>query len=316
MSHNMPSVRHIEVTQAEAGHKLLQFLERRLGKAVPRALVMKWLRTGQLRVDGRRAKPFDRLEAGQTVRVPPYAIEPEVESGPQPAPVPRPLPVVFEDHELLVLAKPAGLATQPGSGLTDSVQTRLKALYAGADFVPSCVHRLDKETSGLLVAGKTYASLRYLGDLFATGGVDKIYLAWVRGQWPDSGPSLLRDHIVKDGRARVRIVEKGEFNDQSGQEGQDDRHGRGKLALARVRPLMRRPDASLLAVDLLTGRTHQIRIQLASRGYPVLGDRKYGHRPHATQLLLHAWKLGLPEREFTLPPEWPPEYMPLESLEQ
>lgn len=296
----MPFVSHIEVTPAEAGHKLLQFLERRLGKAVPRALVMKWLRTGQVRVDGRRAKPFDRLEAGQTVRVPPYEAAAEPEG--RPAPV-RPLPIVHEDDELLVIAKPAGLASQPGSDVTDSVQTRLKALYAGADFTPSCAHRLDMDTSGLLVAGKTYQSLRRLGDLFATGGVDKTYLAWVQGQWPEKGQSLLRDQIVKDGRARVRI---GTDNEQDGE--------RGKLALARVRPLARRPDATLLAVELLTGRTHQIRIQMASRGHPVLGDRKYGRRPHATPLLLHAWKLRLPDREFTLLPDWPQDYMPPKNL--
>ncbi len=295
----MPSVSHIEVTPAEAGHKLLQFLERRLGKAVPRALVMKWLRTGQVRVDGRRAKPFDRLEASQTVRVPPYEAAPESEERPAPA---RPLPIVHEDGELLVIAKPPGLASQPGSGVTDSVQTRLKALYAGADFVPSCAHRLDMDTSGLLVAGKTYQSLRRLGDLFATGGVDKTYLAWVQGEWPERGQVLLRDHVVKDGRARVRV---GSGNEQDG--------AQGKLALARVRPIARRPDATLLAVELLTGRTHQIRIQLASRGHPVLGDRKYGRRPHATPLLLHAWKLKLPDREFTLLPDWPEGYMPPDS---
>lgn len=294
---SMPSVRHIEVSQAEAGHKLLQFLERRLSKAVPRALMMKWLRKGQVRVDGRRAKPFDRLEAGQTVRVPPH--EPgEPGEGPEIRPAqPRPLPVVHEDEELLVIAKPAGLASQPGSGITDSVQTRLKALYAGRDFVPSAAHRLDMDTSGLMVAGKTYRSLRRLGDLFATGGVDKTYLAWVKGEWPESGTVLLQDRIVRDGHARVRIGEHG---------GQ----GEGKLAAARVRPIVRRPDASLLEVELLTGRMHQIRIQLASRGHPVLGDRKYGRRPHATHLLLHAWKLKLPEREFRLPPDWPDEYMP------
>lgn len=296
----MPSVSHIEVTPAEAGHKLLQFLERRLGKGVPRALVMKWLRTGQLRVDGRRAKPFDRLEAGQTVRVPPYATVVEPEGQPLRA---RPLTIIHEDDELLVIAKPAGLASQPGSGLTDSVQTRLKALYAGADFMPSCAHRLDMDTSGLLVAGKTYQSVRRLGDLFASGGVDKTYLAWVQGQWPEQGQILLRDHIIKDGRAHVRI---GADNAPDGEQ--------GKLALARVRPIARRPDATLLAVELLTGRTHQIRIQLASRGHPVLGDRKYGRRPHATHLLLHAWKLRLPDREFTLLPDWPQDYMPPDDL--
>lgn len=296
----MPGVHHIEVTAAEAGHKLLQFMERRLGKAVPRALIMKWLRTGQVRVDGKRAKPFDRLEAGQSVRVPPYeeGPEPEGRSGPV-----RPLPIVHEDDELLVIAKPSGLASQPGSGISDSVQTRLKALYAGADFLPSAAHRLDKDTSGLMVAGKTYREVRRLGDLFASGGVGKTYLAWVGGQWPEQGTALLTDRIVKEGRARVRIGDEGARGEEE-----------GKLAAARVRPIARRPDATLLAVELLTGRMHQIRIQLASRGHPVLGDRKYGRRPHATPLLLHAWKLRLPEREFTLRPDWPPEYMPPEDL--
>lgn len=284
----MPGVQHLTVTPAEDGLKVFQFLERRLNKGAPRPLIMKWARTGQLRVDGGRVGPFHRLAAGQDVRVPPFTPE---ESGPEPGTT-RDLDVVHEDGELLVVAKPAGLPSQPGSRHLDSVQTRLKARFTGADFVPNIVHRLDKDTSGLLLAGKTYAAVRRLSDMFAGREVGKVYLAWVRGAWPHAEPVTLRDSLAKDKRGPQEKVATGE----------------GKLALAEVRPLRRKADATLLEVTLLTGRTHQIRVQLASRGHAILGDRKYGTRPHHTPLLLHSWKLRLPEREFALPPPWEGEW--------
>lgn len=286
-------VAHLTVTPAEDGQKLFQFLQRRLGKDLPRPLIMRWVRTGQLRIDGKRAQAFDRLAAGQVVRVPPHDAQ-----APQPA-EPRqrpPLPIVYEDAELVVVAKPSGLSSQPNTAGGDSAITRIKAMYAGSDFAPALGHRLDKETSGLLLAGKTYAAVRRLHDLFSGREVRKTYLAWVRGDWPETGAVTLQDHLVKVGRASRRATETADS---------------GKLALARVRPLVRKPDATLLAVELLTGRTHQIRVQLSSRGHPILGDRRYGSAPHSTPMLLHAWRVAIPGHVFELPPDWPAAWQPL-----
>jgi 23S rRNA pseudouridine955/2504/2580 synthase len=202
--------------------------------------------------------------------------------------------VAYQDGELLVLAKPAGLPTQPGSGWTDSVATRLKGL--GGDFAPTPVHRLDKDTSGLLLAARTYGCLRRLQDLLRDRLAGKVYLAWVEGRLTPGVVLELRDRLAKAGPAgRERV--------QAGME-------EGKEALAEALPLAVRAggggEATLVAVRLLTGRTHQIRVQLASRGHAVVGDRKYGGpgRGRAGGLLLHAWRLDLPERTFELAPDW------------
>ena len=283
-------VQHLTVTKAEHGLKLFQFLERRLAKAAPRNLIMKWTRSGQVRVDGGRAKPFDRLAEGQVVRVPPFTPD-ERTSGPAP-PLP-PLDILHQDDEIIVIAKPSGLAAQPGSKLTDSVQDRLAERFAEPGFTPNIVHRLDKDTSGLIVAGRTHQAVRRLSEAFAAREVRKTYLAWVSGGWPEDGPSLLDDRLAKVRRGANEKMEAGQ----------------GRRALAQVRPLRRAPGATLLEVELLTGRTHQIRVQLASRGHPILGDRKYGRRPHTTPLLLHAWRLTLPGYgAFECPPPWQGEW--------
>lgn len=276
------------VTPAEGGLKLVQFLDRRLGGRVAGGELMRWIRSGQVRVDGGRARPFDRLAAGQLVRVPPAAhatLAALREEPPQARPLG--LSVVFEDARLLVVDKPAGLATQPGSGLTDSVHDRLAAAYAGADYVPGLVHRLDKDTSGLLVVGKTAAAVRELQALFKSREVDKVYLAWVHGRWPEAGRVLLADRLLKTGQGRVRLDEEA-----------------GREALAWVKPVVVGEAASLLAVGLLTGRTHQIRVQLASRGHAIVGDRKYGRADKRERLLLHAWRLNLEGRRIEALPDW------------
>ncbi|MEF2146468.1 MAG: RluA family pseudouridine synthase [Desulfovibrionaceae bacterium] len=282
----MPGVTKVNVSPAEAGQKLLNFLQRRVGD-VPGAALLRWIRTGQVRVDGGRKKPFDRLQAGQRVRIPPYG-EPEEKPGTNAT---ADLEVVSENAETLVLAKPAGLPSHGGTGHADSIADRLAARYRGADFAPTLAHRLDKDTSGLLLVAKTYRRLRELNSLMAKGGLHKSYLAWVRGDWPGHQEELLEDRMEKSGR--------------SGQEKVCT--GAGKAALAYVTPLLRRNACTLLLVRLLTGRTHQIRVQLASRGHSIVGDRKYGPEREKSEhagLLLHACHLELPDLDLTLPPAW------------
>ncbi|HWR04626.1 MAG TPA: RluA family pseudouridine synthase [Humidesulfovibrio sp.] len=304
-----PARAPLVVTPEEAGQKLLQFLQRRLGRAVPGSAILRIIRTGEVRVDGGRKKPFFRLAEGQEVRVPPLT---GVQSAGKPAAPAAPaqgqgqgqaqgesppaLDILLETPGYVAVRKPAGLCSHAGTRHKDSVADRLKALYAGAPFSPVLTHRLDKDTSGILLAAKSYAELRRLNELFATGGVAKTYLAWVDGSWPGKGVELMEDRLDRlelaegavQGRKKVLAAE----------------GDAGKSARAEVRPLLRKRQATLLAVRLLTGRTHQIRVQLSLRGHPVISDSVYGRKVRGLPMLLHALCLRLPERALFAPPPW------------
>jgi 23S rRNA pseudouridine955/2504/2580 synthase len=285
----MAGVQHMTVSEAEAGQKLLSFLRRRLGKDLPQSVLMKIIRTGQVRVDGGRKKPFDRVEAGQTVRVPPLRLE---ETPPPAEKAGTQLDIVHEDEALLILHKINGLPVHGGSGHEDSVVHRLQQMYYESSFMPTPVHRLDKDTSGVLLIAKSYAALQELSLAFKEHRILKRYLAWVRGFPPEERFSM-RDELEKTGAAGREAVTTGS----------------GKEALSHVQLLRSRAEDSLLQVDIATGRTHQIRVQLASRGLPILGDRKYGPTVPKLPMLLHAWQLTLPDgRIFRTDPHWPPPY--------
>jgi len=279
----MHKAQFITVSAAESGQKLLQFLERRLTGDVPRSAIQRWIRKGQVRVDKGRKKPFDRIEAGQMVRIPPYTPGEEntVASTGN-------LIFAHEDDHILAIAKPSNLAAHGGDKVEDSVVGRLKSSFSDAAFHPTLAHRLDKDTSGLLLAAKDYETLRTLNDLFASGGVDKIYLAWVRGAWRERGTTLLTDKLEKRGAPGSEKVHTGS----------------GKHALAEVTPLIMHHKYSLVAVKLLTGRTHQIRVQLAARNHPVVGDRKYGKGNERGAMRLHCYAMRVKEQTFSLAPPW------------
>lgn len=303
----------ITVTAAEAGQKLLQFLTRRLD--LPSQLLHRWIRTGQVRINGGRCKPFDRVAQGDEVRVPPFAhdmaAEARAQGGDHAAPAavangdesrhPRAStqmrgvltlpPVVHTSDHLFVFNKPAGLAVHPGTGHTDSVTTRLAVHCAADAFAPTPAHRLDRETSGLLLVARSYAMLRSLNEAFAArDSITKEYLAWVEGTWPAEGPQRMEDKLAK--RADATGYEK-------------VRTGDGDAAAATVWCLQRHRQHSLLLIRLHTGRTHQIRVQLASRGHPIAGDHKYGGKTTGQGLLLHAARLVLPDgTQHTCLPPW------------
>ncbi|BCS89534.1 pseudouridine synthase [Pseudodesulfovibrio sediminis] len=279
----MPAAQFITVTDAESGQKLLQFLERRLTGDVPRSAIQRWIRKGQVRVDKGRKKPFDRIQSGQIVRIPPYT------PGESSATVTTgPLETVYEDDDIIAIAKPAGLAAHGGDGITDSVMARLRAIHAEADFMPTLPHRLDRDTSGLLLAAKNYAALRRLNECFASGGVGKLYLAWVKGRWSAAGTTLLEDQLEKSGMPGEERV----------------RAGSGKTALAEVTGLIVGQKYSLVAICLITGRTHQIRVQLASRNHPVVGDRKYGKGNERGAMRLHCSAMHIEGKALSLAPPW------------
>jgi 23S rRNA pseudouridine955/2504/2580 synthase len=248
--------------------------------------LQKLLRTGQVRVDGRRAAANARLRAGQNIRVPPLG-EP---GGPAPRKTVSDQDtdwlrsrILHEDEALLVLNKPAGLAVQGGTGTMRHLDGMLAGLAAG-DERPRLVHRLDRDTSGLLVVAKTAAAAASLTEAFRRHRVEKLYWALVLGR-PAVADGVVDRPLAKRAGARGERI-------QSVADGQPAR--------TRYRTVARAGKiASWLALQPLTGRTHQLRVHCALLGTPILGDRKYGGSAATPEgapagLMLHARELSLP----------------------
>ncbi len=292
----------LAVSPSEAGQKLIGFLARRV--SAPEGEIHRWIRTGQVRVDGARAKAFDRLREGALVRVPPFAVLKQASAVPGHAPI-RGLPIVYEDDSLLILSKPAGLTVQGGTGHADNMVRRVAEAFEGAPFVPAPLHRLDRDTSGIAAFGKTYRALRFYTDSLAGRNdgphMRKDYLAWTEGLWEE------RVHTLEDMLIRNAASGRMEIS-----------RGKGQKALLSALPLGSRRiggrEFTLVLARLFTGRMHQIRIQMASRGHPVAGDPWYGSG--GTGLKLHAYRLvlprpdGQPPLKVELPPPWRGEWEP------
>ena len=249
-----------EVDEETAGQRLDNFLLTRL-KGVPRSHVYRLIRSGQVRVNSGRVQARYRLKAGDAVRLPPVrrrgpAVGPDAGDG---------LAwlaerIIFEDERLLVVDKPAGLAVHGGSGLDFGLIEGLRSLRPGLKTL-ELVHRLDRGTSGCILVAKKRSTLRALHALLRDGGIDKRYLALVRGQWQ-------RGTLTVDSALRV---------DREGASARVRVDPAGKPAVSRFRLIEhfgRR--ASLLEIEIPTGRTHQIRVHAASVGSPVAGDERYG----------------------------------------
>jgi 23S rRNA pseudouridine955/2504/2580 synthase len=262
----------LEVGEESAAQRIDNFLLRRL-KGVPKSHVYRVLRSGEVRVNSGRVKPEYRLQVGDRVRVPP------IRTSPPKAPPTRPLelPMVFEDASILVIDKPSGVAVHGGSGVSFGVIESLRAARPQAKLL-ELAHRLDRDTSGLLVIAKKRSALVELHRMLREGEVEKIYTAVVAGQY--RGPAEIRaplhKYVTGAGERRVAVKEE------------------GMAAATKVKVLKASPDASLLEIRLLTGRTHQIRVHLAHVSHPVLGDDKYGGeaKKRAKRLLLHAGRLA------------------------
>ena len=309
----IPTMQILSVDAAEQGMKLLSFLSRHLESGVPMGDIHRWIRTGQVRVNGARAKAFDRLQTADAVRIPPFAIsmvkhEQRLSNRAVPGmDIGCGVVVLATYDDFLGLEKPAGIPTQPGTGHQNSVSTVLRAFFSGAAYIPAPAHRLDKATSGLILAGKTHDAQERLHALFAAPHsgetMNKRYLTWVSGTWPHTREILLTDRICKtadaEGHERVRVL--------SSEEDMEGKEARSQARLLEVRETSMGA-VSLLQMTLETGRTHQIRVQLSSRGFPVIGDGKYGGIAFS-QMLLHAQSLSFPWRgeqvTLILPPKWP-----------
>ena len=264
-----PAVRYIEINAEQAGKRLDQFLLKLFG-TVPRSRVYRVVRKGEVRVNGHRADPAQRLQLHDKVRVPPVRIEPEG----APPRIPRALlervrgAIIVENDKLLVIDKPSGIAVHGGSGLSFGVIEVLRALRPEDSL--ELVHRLDRDTSGCLLVARKASALRVMHALLREGLFEKRYLTLLKGHWPHG-----RTRIDVPLRTDTRVS--GERTVQA--------HASGKAALSDFRPLQffgKR--ATLMEVGLLTGRTHQIRVHAAHAGHPVAGDEKYGDADFNTEL--------------------------------
>jgi 23S rRNA pseudouridine955/2504/2580 synthase len=270
----------LEVGDESASQRIDNFLLRHL-KGVPKSHVYRVLRSGEVRVNSGRVKPEYRLQIGDKVRVPPIRTSPA-----KPAVLrPLSLPHVYEDASLIVIDKPSGVAVHGGSGVSFGVIESLRAERPKEKFL-ELAHRLDRDTSGLLMIAKKRSALVELHRMLREGEVDKRYLAIVKGAWKGEGREIresLHKFVTGQGERRVAVRED------------------GQAAVTRVKPLKVHADCSLLELQLLTGRTHQIRVHLAHSGHPILGDDKYGDfglnralvKEGVKRLFLHAASLSL-----------------------
>lgn len=276
------AVRHERIDEAAAGQRIDNYLLR-IAKGVPKSHVYRILRSGEVRVNGRRVQQTYRLQEGDEVRIPPIRIAEPTHAAP--APAGKPLPVVYEDEALLVIDKPSGKAVHGGSGVSYGVIEQLRVQRPELRMLELAL-RLDRETSGLLIVAKKRSALTALHDMMREGSVEKRYLTLVPGRWSNPLQHVkvpLHKYLTAEGERRVRVADE------------------GKAAHSIVRLVRRWRDYSLLEVELKTGRTHQIRVHLAHLGFALCGDDKYGdfalnkrlEVEGLRRMFLHAAKLRL-----------------------
>jgi 23S rRNA pseudouridine955/2504/2580 synthase len=289
-----PSVRLLTVDAESAGQRLDNYLLRLL-KGVPKTHVYRVIRSGEVRLNRGRAAADTRVAEGDQVRVPPVRLAPRADdrhAAAAPQAPPREFPILFEDDHLLAVDKPAGVAVHGGSGVAFGVIEQLRRARPGQRYL-ELVHRLDKETSGVLLLAKKRSALTALQDQFRTRETHKVYQALVWGAWPPH-LKVIDQALLKTtdagGERHVRVVPVTEAA------------ARRSITLVKVRRSF--AETTLLEVTLKTGRTHQIRVHLAHAGHAIVGDPKYGdfaaNKAFARQwrsigfdrMFLHARELG------------------------
>lgn len=274
----------VTITEEEAGQRIDNYLLR-VCKGVPKSHIYRILRSGEVRVNKGRIDQLYRLEQGDLVRIPPIRVAEKTSNAAVPS---AEFKIVHEDNHLLVIDKPAGVAVHGGSGVSYGVIEQLRAARPEAKFL-ELVHRLDRETSGLLLLAKKRSALTNLHDQMREGLTDKRYLTAVSGNWVNKRQHVklpLHKYTTPDGERRV-VVQAGGMESHT------------------VFSLLRKwEEFALLEAELKTGRTHQIRVHLASSGFPILGDEKYGDfalnkqlqkatetRGALRRMFLHAYKI-------------------------
>jgi len=272
------AVNWLAVGEDGHGQRVDNFLVKIL-KGVPKSHIYRILRSGEVRVNRRRVGPETRLAAGDQLRIPPIrASAPERKSPDRSARAATVPPILFEDDALIALNKPAGLAVHGGSGISHGVIERLRQARPDAAFL-ELVHRLDRDTSGVLLVAKKRATLTGLHAQLRDGAIDKRYFVLVRGKWRDAKRAVelpLATWHTGEGDRRVRV------------------DAQGRLARTIFRRVKAWPDAhppvALLEAELETGRTHQIRVHLTHLGFPLAGDDKYGDFAWNKELARHGLK--------------------------
>lgn len=282
------SARTVTVSEDRAGQRIDNFLAGQL-KGAPKSLIYKIVRSGQVRVNGGRVKVERKLSPGDLVRIPPVRVS---DSGEAKAPPPSAFldllekAIVFEDDRILALNKPSGLASHGGSGIKHGAIESLRALRPGQSL--ELVHRLDRDTSGLLIVAKKRSALRELQALLREdhgAGITKTYLALLQGRLPNGELTVkapLHVGLRQGGERHVTV------------------HPQGKIAISHFKSIERLNGQTLAEVRIETGRTHQIRVHAQHLSHPILGDEKYGN-PEADKrvrqeaglrrLFLHAARL-------------------------
>jgi 23S rRNA pseudouridine955/2504/2580 synthase len=258
---SVAQVQHLAVDEGSAGQRLDNFLIKVL-KGVPKTLVYRIIRSGEVRVNKGRASADTRVELGDDVRVPPLRLTEKDEAKAAAVPA-REFPVLFEDEYLLAINKPAGVAVHGGSGVSFGVIEQLRRARPQSRFL-ELVHRLDKETSGILLIAKKRNALTALQEVFRNRQAHKTYAALVIGEWPDRKKVIdvaLHKFLTSEGERRVKAVK-------------EDDDGRRSISIVQV--VTRFAAFSLLDVTIKTGRTHQIRVHLSHEGHAIVGDDKYG----------------------------------------
>lgn len=285
----------IEISHERAGQRIDNFLITRL-KGVPKSRIYRLLRKGEVRVNKGRIKPDYRLQSGDQVRIPPVrqAIQSQGEAPPESVLALIKDAIIYQDDQLLVINKPSGIAVHGGSGIQYGVIEALRALFPGEQHL-ELVHRLDRDTSGCLMVARKRSVLKNLHEQLRNHQMRKCYLALVKGQWSGGSAIIdapLRKNTLQSGERMVRV------------------DPTGKTAQSHFKPVQVFSTTSLVEVELVTGRTHQIRVHAVHAGHPIAGDEKYGQRGFnlsmqelgLNRLFLHAKSLTfcVPGRESPL----------------
>ena len=268
----MSRVSHVTVPLDDDGQRLDRWLKK---QGLPFSVIQKLIRKGQVRVDGKRAKPDVKLSEGQVVRIPPF----ETSDKNSPGKTQKPLQdkdiefirslIVYDQNDIIAINKPAGLATQGGPGIKEHVDRLLPALKNKEGAIPKLVHRLDKETSGVLLLARTREMAQKLGDALKARDVRKYYWALVSPA-PDCEAGEIRAPLwTRDGNQKHKVV----VNEENGKKALTYFHVVDKVG----------SDAAFVCFWPRTGRMHQIRVHAAYMGCPIIGDDKYGEERESVE---------------------------------
>lgn len=284
----MTTVQYIMVERDRAGQRIDNFLITYF--KLPKQLIYRWLRKGELRVNKKRIQPTYRLQAGDFLRIPPFTQVKDKETARISEDHLQYLQslILYENNDYLIINKPSGIAVHGGSGIDSGLIERLRILRPYAKKL-ELVHRLDKETSGCLIIAKKYSVLTKFHDILKNRQINKTYHALVHGRWPAKISTItlpLKRHLLPHGERVVRV-----------------NHNEGKAAKTTIKILKYFEKYTLLEVSPHTGRTHQIRVHLAAHNHPIICDKKYGFEKAYNQfyqgefkrLFLHAYALEFNE---------------------